>query len=368
MTKPIGWMYTFRWLLAVAMTGMLTLGAQGKGPMAKLVDGADIIAIGTAQVSPVTSAGASVSLLVTQYIKGMATPRLTFHVPVREDPRTSNAASDIGCSVWFLRKDEANLTALVSGPLPGIWGFYYSVPSCDATRLQTPLDTVVSVLGAAVEASNGKDRSFSLLFRFVNSADSSLVGDLTNRFRSSSNEDVKRLGLTWAILQGDASALTDMRNRLQTPRVTKQIADLPTALAAYANLDPAGIDALGGISSNRELPLVLRRAATYALRNLHAKETIPHLANLLDDKDLRHLAVSGFIYYRLSVPNLAGNTGRIDISVEKATRLYAMSGPDPVEKEAMRLGPVGDPSESQRIADYWKSWYRTNQAIFDSPK
>src|SRR5690606_33446218 len=122
----------------------------------------------------------------------------------------------------------------------------------------------------------------------------------------------------------------------------------------------------GGISGDPEIPLLLRRAATYALRNIHTKAVIPHLARLLDDKDLRQLAVSGFIYYRLSVPNLAGAAGRQDIPVEKATREYAMSKPNPVEKEAMRLGEVKDPAESQRIADYWKSWYQANQAFFNS--
>lgn len=369
MIYSISWLQFSLLALGLAAGNASAIPAENKGHIATLVDAADIIVIGTARSSALTASGARYSLFVSKYIKGDAgSSALTMDVPVSRDPRMGDPRAGIDCAIWFLRKNEQDWIAMQSGGLPGIWGFYYSAPSCDISidAQRSPLDTVISILGSAVEASQGKDFSASLLFRGVRAEDSHLARELASRFRQSPYENVQLLGLAMAILQGDSTALTGLqeRSKVLMNALKRNTADIATAVGAYTGADPRGIEALGRIAEDRANPLVLCRAAAYALRNIHTRETIPYLARLLDDTDLRHIAVSGFVYYKLKLPVLGGES-RPDIVVEKATREYAMSNPDPVERQAMRLGPVEDPAESQRIADYWKSWFQGNQALLD---
>jgi hypothetical protein len=131
------------------------------------------------------------------------------------------------------------------------------------------------------------------------------------------------------------------------------------SLMSYTNPDPAGVRALGSPA--------LREHASYALRAIHTKETLPALAALLDSKssEIQSQAISGFCLFVRNAPAITPQ------SVPSMAWLQTRQ-PNPyltpeVEHYCHPGGQVYASGDASAYVNFWKSWWTTHQSELEQP-
>jgi hypothetical protein len=128
----------------------------------------------------------------------------------------------------------------------------------------------------------------------------------------------------------------------------------------FRNAAPEAIQLLGEFSIDRTLPPSLREAAAQALSAMHTRESIPHLAKLLDDPNpaLRARDVVGISLF-------ANGKGAQDPS--GGPSMPHLNNPPPsahrTEQTARYLG-FDSANETEWIA-FWKAWWLKHQFDFE---
>ena len=164
-------------------------------------------------------------------------------------------------------------------------------------------------------------------------------------------------GLAGQVRLGTPSALAAVvrSNLASSPADTQS--QLANAVCEYRNTDVGGVAALGALLSSQYAD-AMRVCATYALREIHSRETLPFLEKLLDDSSaqIRYDAVIGIAQFAISFPMVG--------MVEKPAAIATFTPPPSVTNEMRQHYPAQGLflKNEQEYISYWKTWLAAHPA------
>ncbi|MEZ5362909.1 MAG: HEAT repeat domain-containing protein [Bryobacterales bacterium] len=135
---------------------------------------------------------------------------------------------------------------------------------------------------------------------------------------------------------------------------------VPEAIRSFfRNTDPDAIAALAEIAKDKALSDGLRHAAAHSLAWMHTRESVPHLAALLDDEspELKQSAVIGLSFF----------ANGVGVQSEDGPSMRYLNEAKPSEfsssETAKYLG--FDEERSDEFVAFWRDWW--NQHRLDFP-
>lgn len=274
------------------------------------------------------------------------------------------------CGLWFLTNQDGVWQVIpVNGTL--LSSTHFPLPSCaggtvDRSDATSTVDEVVAELASAAEFFHGGRNYGATLFDALGPADSPLMPGIVKRFSESTERDLKAIGLSWRIAQGDAGALELLAGDLVRFEGAPALGPLASVLSNYTNPDPAGVRALGklALAPGTAGLAYIRQAAVDALRALHTRDALPYLFELLDSPDphFRSQAVAGFSLFFAEVP-ITRQGPETEAARERALnparRASREKAPD---EEFIHLGGFKDSADEARYLDHWKGWWQLNKS------
>ena len=294
------------WLLANAVPAFGSLIRPHR--ISDLQQQASLIVVGTASGSFQSGSGVF-SLRVSRVVKGdltIAGSTISVKWPAMAAVTQRTAGSATGTGLWFLLQSSGGLVLMpvVDGDVPMEMTFFPepSGPVLAAYNYGPTAalpDKVASELCSAIESlqSAFNFQLYVLLQGDLDRLGSSVVAQFYPRLMNSGVTAQQVLGASGLIRAGSTSALA----------VAAQSAALfSTAPHEYGILlqavrdscrmsDATTVSVLGSVAVNTTQPVSFREAAAHALSAIHAVNTLPYLATLLNDPDppLRVEAVGG---------------------------------------------------------------------------
>jgi hypothetical protein len=275
--------------------------------------------------------------------------------------------------LWFLTRAATGGYTLVAPDQqsPPLEYAYYPLPRTARERPAVPpgtslVEEIFQHLALSAQ-SVGRGMTFWHLAKgalsCVDSSAPKSVRETLEAWSRSSSPNMVTLGLTGLVTIGDAGALARSQQALPVikesePQLLGHYAD---AVFAYRNPDPDGVQALGEMATAEE-PLTkgLQRAAVIALRAIHSKDTLSHLAKVLDspEPELRGAAVAGFTLFVNNSP------------IETPGAVVGMAFTRPVANAPYRtadtdrynsMGRFERAEDEQAAVQFWKTWWAENK-------
>lgn len=201
------------------------------------------------------------------------------------------------------------------------------------------------------------------VFGGLDSSDGEPIG---KALETSSSKSVQMIGNLTLIRLGSTDGLILLKSELtklaQTPLPAasdstnisdavykSQIAD---AISDIHGTAPQVVSVLGTIASNSNQDIVLRRAASRALRNIHTARATVAIAPLVDDPDaaISTYAVSGLSCYANAVPVLDDDEPGRNLNLNNDGPLKTNDTLD-----HFVIGAMGDKAASYK--SYWTQWW-----------
>lgn len=165
-----------------------------------------------------------------------------------------------------------------------------------------PLDKVVLEMGAAAMEAL-KDNPHSYLVPLTMDAafghDSPNVRRLFRAWMQSPHYRLKIFGLAQLIRRGDTDAFNRLLNEVDVLQPTPETGMLVSYLDENRDPVPEKIAVLGQLATSQSRLPGIQKAAARALRFMHTRDTLPHLAALLDstDPNLQAEGVLGLAFF-----------------------------------------------------------------------
>lgn len=331
-----------------------------------VLEDTDAIVIASAEWQPRgPSAAGAIRLTVEEAVQGPLQPGARLSCPTAP---LLNALPGSVRGLFFLRRGpEWQLVPFVQGQAPSFSSdvFYFIPPGPlpSEFRLSTSLPIEDRIFLLLVWAdSRRQTRQFSyhgMLLRkridldFPPGKRSPLVSQRLAQMATDADPREQVLGVRAQLQAGDLVALAKLGNEHQRLRANPaEWRSITRAL--QSDLPPVpGAGAVLGSLVNVQSDASLRTAAAIALARIHNRETLPHLARLLDDPDpeIRAYAVGGLAMFANNVPIGQHHPAPGDWPFRtSATMAHSAMSPAIIEREpAKYLG-------------FWKAWWRDNQA------
>ena len=299
-------------------------------------------------------AGRAISVSWARSSNGMSRPGIHF-------PAAGNG-------LWFLRRSSNGwlLLPVLQGAL-SLGDTFFAVPSgpiLSAYAYQSTAslsDKVASELSAAIESNTVSRFQWSFLQSgILDELNSPVVRLLYQRMSMSSSPQHRVLGLGGLIRRGSAPAL---QSATEFEKYAMENGELLSSIRdQFRATDANSIAILGraAVGSTTQSP-ALREAAAHALASIHTVETLPYLATLLDDPDvkLRIEAIGGMASFAnglivqtpACVPSLA--CLQFPDSAPYKT-------PDTIANFAMGAAAI-ERNEAAYLS-FWKNWWSQQRA------
>lgn len=357
-----------RFRSAMTMAAWLTTlpvaygGGTAPIPVKVLVDKADAIVIATIVGGMIAAPVANLNLDVQEVLKGAL--RVGDLLPV-ECPLSGEAArytvsieKDRG--LFFLRATNGRWSILsaASGTVPEIRGTFFvlptsSMPKAFGNGVQPSLhERVLAEVAGALEDGSGQPKGAVVDFMWeYRSSPSPAMKTLFAQFPASTNAQLRAAGLRASLANPNGQVLAQIEQGLGKQSIgdTALIAD---EIQYYLTVTDSQVVAqLGRLAVSQASPAPIRKASLTALARVHTKESLPYLAEFLDEPDpeLRSLAVGGMAMFANNVP--AGEhdpaAGTWQYRTEETLRYSAM---DPTMVK-------NNPSS----VTFWKAWWAQNK-------
>jgi hypothetical protein len=359
--KPVGMM-----LLAAAC--LPNLRAE-KGATDLLADQADAIVAAEVSLGQQTGRSLAFDLLISRTVKGDLVPGSTVSVTGGNGVSAAisvNRKLSGQFGLWFLKRTgghweflpviQGGATLETSGYVPLL---KTTSPAGIATVVSptTVSDRMAVELVATLQSYTDSKQLNPVAQQLYGIVDSTVLPALYGNLRSSSDIQLKFIGLT-GLLGGpdEVSALTEIASNVDMITKIRTASLVGVAISGTRNPDPRTIPSLGKIASSPE-PIVQRWAAM-ALENIHSRDALPFLAQLLDSPDAmaRESAMSGLSRF---VDNLPIQTVH-NILTGKGV---LSQGPTPyrtpeTDKYSLSRRQLGSADESSYLS-FWRSWWAT---------
>jgi hypothetical protein len=366
---------TVVWLLVIFSRAQ---GAPiGSPPLATLEAKAGAIVVAVVADDPTVTGtgsdtGASLTLLVERVIKGDRSLRgslpvrwsMNRTVSSRVTPRVRNT-----CGLFFLQGTPTGPWQLIAQSSPGNEFDEVHIPAaCGSLQPEFVYASDASVIEKLLsEIANAADQLYpkELGLQFVNyglleSFKSDVPRRLYARLASSGTTERRAAGIAGLIRQGSSAALARLEREaatLLTPRTTGVLCF--SIGGYYRNADPAGIALLGRMANSASYNHQLRKEAGYALAAMHSRDTLPHLARLLDDPDteLASYGVGGLAMF-------ANNVAMLTVANVGTHGHQPLPGPAEYRtQETMEHATMGKEwleKDRDKYILFWKAWWARN--------
>jgi len=176
-------------------------------------------------------------------------------------------------------------------------------PAPAGTLSDTDLDKVLRELVAAIKANSVPVPVDLAAIHRTNR--SPILDKAFREFAVSTDAKLMTLGHRGLISVSDTSVVQSLHQNFQTLHAAPFWLPLVDEIKyQYTNASPVAVRGLGSLVTDQTSPAELRLAAATALARVHSRESLPYLAELLDDshQELKALAVGGLASFANNVP------------------------------------------------------------------
>jgi len=179
------------------------------------------------------------------------------------------------------------------------------------------------------------------------------------RFAQSNSERVRALGLRALIAVGDIGALERVAAEHEKLMAAPYGRGIVEELRFYfGTAEPVAVHVLGPLATTEKAREDVRIAAATVLARIHTRESLPHLAKLMDSPSLmlRTLAVGGMAMFANNVPINSHHPAQGDWPYRtEETIAHSAMDPNVIER-----------NESYYIS-FWKNWWLQNREALTAP-
>jgi len=332
-------------------------------PVKMLVEKADAVVIARILDGTISGEAVTLTLDTQEVLKGDLRAGDLLSVAYRLRPDAAKYARDVekDRGVFFLKSTDGAwfLMPVASGYVQSVREAYYVLPTNSTPKslgkgVQPSIhERVVAELAGAADSVGGHPGGGAVDFVSEYRLDTSpAMRSLFAGFKTSKDARLRAAALCVSIAGGDDQAFTQLE---QAPEKLDGM-DLSFVVEEirfyFKAADARSVAHLGRLAVSQNTPTQLREASLTALARIHTRESLPYLAQFLDDSDanLQSLVVGGMAMFANNVPvgEHGPSAGEWKYRTEDTLRYSAM---DPRILQ-------NDP----RILAFWKSWWAEHRA------
>ena len=340
----------------IICSAIAALSGVANAGLLDMVRQADAITI--ANVSPEASGpeGAHFLLEIRHVLKGTVGNRniMASFVPTRGPSATLDVAPV--CGIFLLRQDGSRWYVIPLGEPLRFDAMYMPSDRCWASGDVAENFSADPVIGEYLHSvlTDPLPSNLYRLFSLIRSRESGQISTASRAMSTSANADLRALGLSWQIAEGDSAAVQALAADpvvLRRPAPTQIM--LVTSLSAYSNVDSNGVAALGGIAQSDSGGL-LEQAVSFALRQIHSRDALPYAVQLLGSQNAksRENAIAALSMYVLEVPPLDERNGAAVF--ERALNPSTRKRLDADESAHTHFGQIPDSSTESALIHWWR--------------
>jgi hypothetical protein len=333
---------------------------------------ADLIVVGSASGASQVGTTLNFSLRLSRVLKGdagLSSSVIPVNWTVASPDSEQEAAPAVGgAGLWFLKGSSNgwSLLPVVQGRVP-LTMTYFPVPPGPLLNAYTYdaavalSDKIAAELGSAIESANGtlNFQLNALQYGLLDQLNSRYTSVLYQRISTSTSLAQRIIGLSGLIRSGDAPALASaIQSASAFVTYAKENGILLLSIRDYFRADDSlSIAVLGQAAVDSTNPNVdLRQAVAHALAAMHTTGTLPYLAMLLDNQDvkLRVEAVGGIGSFAngLAMQTNAGGPSLAYLQLpDNAPYMTAET------KANFALGSQAIERNETAYLSFWKQWW-----------
>jgi hypothetical protein len=258
--------------------------------------------------------------------------------------------------VFFLREADGNwsLVPVRSGYVGSVRDAFFVLTSDSKSKMSWQIppasihERVVAEVAKAADSTGGHPGGGSIDFVWeYRSNPSPAMRRLFAEFSSSADRRLRMANLRASISAGDEQAFTQLEQVLESKNQAEFMPVAEEIRSHVTPTEPQKIVRLGQLALTPTAPAEFRKACLTALARSHTRDTLPFVAEFLENSDieLQALAVGGLAMFANNVP--AGShepaAGPWEYRTEETIGYSAMD-PAALQKDPMILA-------------FWKSWW-----------
>lgn len=329
----------------------------------RLLDEAQAVVVAEVQSGQQVGYSAAFTLSVVRTLKGSFGPGDTINV-AWGSTLTANKSLKGDYGLWFLSQAAVGGPWTLKGVLQGQYPFefaYFPLPKASSlaslntvARPKTVNDQAASELAAALEAYTDPSQIYHLALGFLSIGESDAAPVIYGALRAHPDPEIRFIGLAGLIRSNDPTALGEVASNIEQVPNLQARGLLASAISGRRDTDPVAISQIGRIASSSSV--VFQGAGAEALKNIHTRDTLPYLADLLDSGDarIREAAMIGLSRF---VDNLPVQTQFNVLNFAALTP----QGPAPyrtalTDTYSLSRRWLGAEDETKYI-QFWKSWW-----------
>ena len=342
-------------LLIVAGTAFAPI--FGPASLVDLQKNADLIVVGSASSGSSSGDISNFTILVDRVVKGDGVAGTLIPASWQSSNPVSLAT---GHGLWFLKRSPGGWRVL---PTQSGWAqfsdIFIPVPVGVLPRAYTYetaasiSDKVASEISASIESGLGR----GLWTTMLDQLNSPVIQLLYQRMSASSSPPQKIFGLSGLIRSGSPDALSLAIQA--APGLSTSTVEYGILLQSIGNdfraSDANSITVLGKAALKNNLSQDFRESVAHALRAIHTKDTLPYLAALLDDSDIKLQAegVGGLASFANGLP-IQTSASVPSLSYLQLPDRAPFKTSDTVSHLAMGEAAIAHLS-------FWKTWWSQNR-------
>lgn len=356
--------------LFVALLAMLPTLVGQNSPSRRLVDRADAVVIGEVLSGHHAGRTATCTLIVRRTVKGRLLPNDRMNLSW-----TSGFSYDDDLTgrygLWFLNESAAGSWSLLHVkrdspylPLSKSGSERIAIPT--GVPVLPPAETAEDRMGAelvlALQAYRTPQDIRAAASELVALENTPFVGSLFKVLRANVDPELKAIGLAGMLKRNDVTALIEIAGNIDQLSKVQARPLVLSAIMSRRDVSPEAIQALGKISSSSDFDVQF--SAGDALAELHTRDTVPFLAQLLDSphKMTREAAMRGLSLFVENLPIATPDNvwnGKANIP-RPGPAPYRTAETDRYSLSHRRLGSTDDTEYVQ----FWKSWWAKMRSGF----
>ena len=310
------------WPLTRIITGVVALslapvigtsGPIGLAQLDRMVRDAKLIVVARVVHGGQAGTLASLTLEVQRTLKGhVSLVLVNASIAIPEEFATNKNLIGLQ-GMWFLSDDGRGgnrvLPAMI-GAVPLQLAILPSLPDLPQSWVgpenASPTEGVLREIAAALEINPGFLQT-EFISQSVSSESASSLRRVYRRMEASPSPVVAAAGVAGLLRSGDVQGLQSLASLLERGPLPSGGPQMGQAVCEYFNGNPRGLEILAGLAAKASSMPRLRTCAAFVLRNLHSKESLPYLVDLLDSDDqyVRYEGIAGLTSYANSglIPN-----------------------------------------------------------------
>jgi hypothetical protein len=348
--------------LIIAASSVTRLGAD-KRPTDTLADGSDAVVLAEIRSGQQSGNVATFFLSIQRTLKGSLAVGTVISVSGRSSV-SGNRSLGGQYGLWFLKNTvgQWGLMPVIAGGATLESSGYVPLPKTGsdaavsvASSSDTVSDQIAGALVSALEGYTDARQLYPIALQLSRIGTSAKLPGFYRTLRAKPDPQLKFIGLAGSLGGDDEiSAVLEIANSADLLPTLRTRSLLETAVSGMHNPDRRVVLALGKFAGSADR--ALQRSAAMALENIHSRDTLPFLVQLLDSADsmARETALSGLSRF---VDNLPIHTDQDTVNGTalrpQGTTPYRTPETDKYSLSRRQLGLANEAEYIQ----FWKSWW-----------